>query len=204
MRSSHRGATGTCPITRPTGTINGVAYANPLRSIRRDHAAQVRAGDSPLELSKAPGIRKLAGNYRTGLRWNALPRVQVDPCPPYRPLHPTGRRRAARLRLPGSQHLAWLILRAADEDVTAADRVLWDQMQQHDGVRWVQEMAARFIRMVRERQCAALEPWLEECAAARASCRLNFVHRVMTRDGGVRCTLIGTSDVHRSEGRPPD
>lgn len=50
--------------------------------------------------------------------------------------------------------------------VTAADRVLWDRMQQHDGVRWVQEMAARFIRMVRERQCAALEPWLEECAAA--------------------------------------
>jgi transposase len=68
--------------------------------------------------------------------------------------------------LPGAQHLAWLILRAADgRDLTEDDRTLWEYLRQHDGLAWMQGMAARFAAMVRGRQVDAFDPWVADCRA---------------------------------------
>jgi hypothetical protein len=69
---------------------------------------------------------------------------------------------APGLKLPGPQQLAWLVLRATDEDPADEDRALWERLRQHEGVAWMQGMADRFATMVRERRCADLEAWVAE------------------------------------------
>ncbi|HZS91449.1 MAG TPA: ISL3 family transposase [Chloroflexota bacterium] len=70
---------------------------------------------------------------------------------------------ATEPKLPGAQHLAWLVLRADDDRLAPGDRALWECLRQHEGLRWLQEMSARFVMMVRERDSDAFDRWLADC-----------------------------------------
>jgi len=93
-------------------------------------------------------------------------------------------------KLPGAQHLAWLVLRAADDEGLAEDdRALWEQLRQHDGLAWVQGIVARFAAMVRGRQVDALDPWLADCRAGSISEVRNFAASLEKDGAAVRAAL---------------
>jgi transposase len=95
-----------------------------------------------------------------------------------------------RPNLPSPQHLAWLVLRATDEDLDEEDRVLWARLAQHAGLAWVQQMVARFAAMVRERRVAALAPWVADCRAGPVPELRNFATSLEKDEGAVRAALM--------------
>jgi len=93
-------------------------------------------------------------------------------------------------KLPGAQHLAWLVLRAADDEGLAEDdRALWEQLRQHDGLAWVQGAVARFAAMVRGRQVDAFDPWVADCRAGPVPELRNFAVSLEKDGAAVRAAL---------------
>jgi hypothetical protein len=98
---------------------------------------------------------------------------------------------AAAISLPGPQALAWLVLQADDVALHADDRALWERLQQHEGLAWLQSMVARFATMVRHRQVDALDGWLAECTAGPAPELRNFAVSLEKDGGAVRSYSYG-------------
>jgi transposase len=91
--------------------------------------------------------------------------------------------------LPGPKELSWPVLQAGDETLAPEDRALWDRLQQHDELIWLQQMVARFRTMVRERRVEDLDPWLVECHAGSVAELRNFATSLEKEDAGVRAAL---------------
>jgi len=96
---------------------------------------------------------------------------------------------ASEPKLPGAQHLAWLVLRAEDDGMAKDDRALWERLRRHDELAWVQGMVARFAAMVRGRQVDAFDPWVADCRAGPVP-ELRNVATSLEKDGAaVRAAL---------------
>lgn len=96
---------------------------------------------------------------------------------------------ASEPKLPGAQHLAWLVLRADDDGMAKDDRALWERLRRHDELAWVQGMVARFAAMVRGRQVDAFDPWVADCRAGPVP-ELRNVAASLEKDGAaVRAAL---------------
>ncbi len=94
-------------------------------------------------------------------------------------------------KLPGAQHLAWLVLRAAnDKDMTEDDRALWEQVRQHEERAWVQGMVAQFAAMVRGRQVDAFDPWVVDCRAGSVPELRNFAASLEKDGAAVQAALV--------------
>ena len=92
-------------------------------------------------------------------------------------------------KLPGAQHLAWLVLRADDDGLAEDDRALWERLRQYEGLAWVQGMADRFAAMVRGRQVDAFDPWLADCRAGPVPELRNFATSLEKDGAAVRAAL---------------
>ncbi len=91
--------------------------------------------------------------------------------------------------LPGPQKLAWLVLRASDENLTDDERALWERLRQHDERAWVQGTVARFTALVRERDAAAYDAWLADCHAGSVPELRNFAASLEKDGDAVRAAL---------------
>jgi transposase len=94
-----------------------------------------------------------------------------------------------RAKLPGAQHLAWLVLRATEPDRTEEQRALWERLRQHAGLAWLQETVAQFATMVRERRHADLEAWLTACHTGPIPELHNFALGLERDGAAVRAAL---------------
>jgi len=92
--------------------------------------------------------------------------------------------------LPGPQKLAWLVLRAGDEDLADDERALWDRLRRHDELAWVQGMVARFAALVRGRDAAAYDAWLADCRAGPVPELRNFAASLEKDGAAVRAALV--------------
>jgi transposase len=91
--------------------------------------------------------------------------------------------------LPGAPQLAWLVLRATETDLAQEQYALWEQLRQHAGLAWLQEMVAQFATMVRERRSAEFDAWLTACQLGPIPELHNFA-RGLEKDGSaVRAAL---------------
>jgi transposase len=118
------------------------------------------------------GTRSLVSKWIRAQR-QALPAPATTVCP----------------TLPGPQQLAWLVLRAHDATLAEEDHLLWERLRGYEELAWVQERAAEFTAMVRERQLAALDPWLAACRAGPVPELCNFADSVSKDGAAVRAAL---------------
>jgi transposase len=93
------------------------------------------------------------------------------------------------VKLPGAQHLAWLVLRATEPDLGEEQRALWERLRQHAGLTWLQEMVAQFATMVRERRPADLDAWLIACHTGPIPELHNFALGLEKDGAAVRAAL---------------
>ena len=96
---------------------------------------------------------------------------------------------AAHPTLPGPQQLAWLVLRASDATLPEEDRLLWERLREYEELAWVQGQVAAFAALVRERHCAALDPWLAACRTGPVPELCNFADSVAKDGAAVRAAL---------------
>ena len=87
---------------------------------------------------------------------------------------------AAAPQLPAARQLAWLLLQDAEKR-SAADQALVAQLQQHTELTHVQQLVQQGTAMIRQRQAADLDVWLQTCQASPSVELRNFVD-VLQRD----------------------
>jgi len=90
---------------------------------------------------------------------------------------------------PGAQHLAWLVLRAAEPGLSEVQRALWERLRQHAGLAWLQRMVSQFATIVRERRPADLDAWLIACHTRPIPELHNFALGLERDDAAVRAAL---------------
>ena len=78
---------------------------------------------------------------------------QAGPSPPAPP------------RLPAARQLTWLLLQTAAQR-TADEQALWARLQQHAELREVAALVCQGTTMIRQRQAAELDAWLQACRAS--------------------------------------
>ena len=83
-------------------------------------------------------------------------------------------------QLPAARQLAWLLFEDAEKR-SAADQTLVAQLQQHTELAHVQQLVQQGAAMIRQRQAAELDPWLQTCQASSSVEVQNFV-AVLQRD----------------------
>jgi transposase len=93
------------------------------------------------------------------------------------------------VKLPGAQHLAWLVLRAAEPGLAGEQRALWERLRRHAGLAWLQEMAAQFATMVREHRPSDLDAWLIACHTGPIPELHNFALGLEKDGAAVRAAL---------------
>ena len=82
--------------------------------------------------------------------------------------------------LPAARQLAWLLCQDAEQQ-SAADQALVVQLQQHTELTHVQQVVQQGTAMIRQRQAADLDAWLQACRASPSVELRNFVD-VLQRD----------------------
>jgi transposase len=82
--------------------------------------------------------------------------------------------------LPAARQLAWLLCQEAERR-SAADQALVEQLQPHTDLTHVQQLGQQGTAMVRQRQAADLDAWLQPCQASTSVELRNFV-AVLQRD----------------------
>lgn len=82
--------------------------------------------------------------------------------------------------LPAARQLAWLLFQDAEKR-SAEDQALVDQLQQHPELPHVQQLVQQGAAMIRQRQAADLDAWLQTCQASPSVELQNFVD-VLQRD----------------------
>jgi transposase len=82
--------------------------------------------------------------------------------------------------LPAPRQLAWLLFQDVEQR-SAADQALVEQLQQHPDLPHVQQLVQQGAVMIRQRQAAALDAWLQACQASPSVELQNFVD-VLQRD----------------------
>jgi transposase len=93
------------------------------------------------------------------------------------------------VKLPGAQHLAWLVLRAAEPGRSEVQHALWERLRQHAGPAWLQRMVSQFATIVRERRPADLDAWLIACHTGPIPELHNFALGLERDDAAVRAAL---------------
>ena len=83
-------------------------------------------------------------------------------------------------QLPAARQLAWLLFQDTEKR-SAADQALVAQLQQHTELTHVQQLVQQGTAMVRQRQAADLDAWLQSCQASSSVELQNFV-AVLQRD----------------------
>jgi transposase len=68
-------------------------------------------------------------------------------------------------QLPAARQLAWLVLQTAEQR-TADAQALWERLQQHAELREVAALVCQGTTMIRQRQAADLDAWLQACHAS--------------------------------------
>ena len=90
--------------------------------------------------------------------------------------------------LPAARQLAWLLCQDAEKR-SAEDQALVAQLQQHTELTHVQQLVQQGVAMIRQRQAADLDAWLQTCQASPSVELRNFVD-VLQRDyGAVKAAL---------------
>ncbi len=82
--------------------------------------------------------------------------------------------RPPRRRLPSPKQLAWLTLQVDDPERSVGERSLWKCLGRHPELRALQQLATRFMTMVRERQGTCLDCWLADCRSGSIPELRNF------------------------------
>jgi transposase len=83
-------------------------------------------------------------------------------------------------QLPAARQLAWLLFQDTEKR-SAADQALVAQLQQHTELTHVQQLVQQGTAMIRQRQAADLDAWLQSCQASSSVELQNFV-AVLQRD----------------------
>jgi len=83
-------------------------------------------------------------------------------------------------QLPAARQLAWLLCEDAEKR-SAQDQALVAQLQQHTELTHVQQLVQQGMTMIRQRQVADLDAWIETCQASPSVELQNFVD-VLQRD----------------------
>ena len=83
-------------------------------------------------------------------------------------------------QLPAARQLAWLLLQDAEKR-SAENQALVEQLQQHTELTQVQQLVQQGTAMIRQRQAADLDAWLQTCQASPSVELRNFVD-VLQRD----------------------
>jgi transposase len=83
-------------------------------------------------------------------------------------------------QLPAARQLAWLLCQDAEKR-SADDQALVAQLQQHTELTHVQQLVQQGMAMIRQRQAADLDAWLQTCQASPSVELQNFVD-VLQRD----------------------
>jgi transposase len=82
--------------------------------------------------------------------------------------------------LPAARQLTWLLVQDAEKR-SAAEQALVAQLQQHTERTYVQQLVQQGTAMIRQRQAADLDAWLQTCQASPSVELQNFVD-VLRRD----------------------
>ena len=83
-------------------------------------------------------------------------------------------------QLPAARQLAWLLCQDAEKR-SADEQALVEQLQQHTELTHVQQLVQQGTAMIRQRQAADLDAWLQSCQASSSVELQNFV-AVLQRD----------------------
>jgi transposase len=83
-------------------------------------------------------------------------------------------------QLPAARQLAWLLCQDAEKR-SADEQALMEQLQQHTELTHVQQLVQQGTAMIRQRQAADLDTWLQSCQASPSVELQNFV-AVLQRD----------------------
>ena len=83
-------------------------------------------------------------------------------------------------QLPAARQLAWLLCQDAEKR-SADEQALVAQLQQHTELTHVQQLVQQGTAMIRQRQAADLDAWLQSCQASPSVELQNFVD-VLQRD----------------------
>ena len=83
-------------------------------------------------------------------------------------------------QLPAARQLAWLLCQDAEKR-SADEQALVAQLQQHTDLTHVQQLVQQGMTMIRQRQVADLDAWLQTCQASPSVELQNFVD-VLQRD----------------------
>lgn len=97
-------------------------------------------------------------------------------------------RAAAQQRLPAARQLVWLLLKPLD-DLPSEDKQLLDVLVQESSVATAYPLAQRFLCLVRQRDVAALDSWLADCASSGVPDLASFAQGLQQDDAAVRAAL---------------
>ena len=92
---------------------------------------------------------------------------------------------AAQRRLPSARRLAWLLLNDAD-DLPAHEQHVLGVLREETSVATAYRLAQRFLRLVRQRDRAALDSWLADCATSGVTDMANFASGLEQDGAAVR------------------
>jgi transposase len=95
---------------------------------------------------------------------------------------------AAQQRLPAARQLVWLLLKAVD-DLPSEDKQLLGVLLQESSVATAYPLTQRFLCLVRQRDVAALDGWLADCAGSGVPDLANFAQGLQQDDAAVRAAL---------------
>jgi transposase len=163
------------PMLQATSTV--LPY---LASLERRWQEGCRVGTQLWQELQAQGYRgSLSSVYRALKRWRPADGRRQTPTPTTRP---------KRYALSPRQGM-WLLLRA-EGDLSARDRVARPVLESaHPAIATATGLAQRFQHMVRDREAAALEPWLQEAASSEVPEFRRFAASLRGDEAAVRAAL---------------
>ncbi len=90
--------------------------------------------------------------------------------------------------MPSTRRLAWLLLKAVG-DLRPNDRNLLDVLLQEPSIATIYPLAQRFVRLVRQRDLAALDDGIAECVRSQVPDLANFATGLLQDEAAVRAAL---------------
>lgn len=102
--------------------------------------------------------------------------------------HETALQAASHQRLPAARRLVWLLLNDRSK-LGSDEQELLSILLQEGAISTSYKLAQRFVQLVRQRDLAALDDWLTDCATSSVQEMKNFALGLRQDDAAVRAAL---------------
>ncbi|MEO8392151.1 MAG: ISL3 family transposase [Chloroflexota bacterium] len=141
------------------------------------------------------------GTERQVLRWLHLRRTHVASSTPncYRDPLPSPEQEYP-LSLPSAGEMAWMLVQVREQP-TGTEVLLLQHLLQDPEVRQVYDLAQNFVRMVKQRLTASLDPWLTDSASTSVVAFRHFALGIQQDYAAVRAALETSWSNGQTEGQ---